>query len=150
MVDRSRKGQRIYYMVCTVDYMIFGANESTFFCPASKAIAPIILDPAGSFLLFNKMQALSSNRTTVPSGRVTPFLVLTTRALRTSPLRTFVAAAAPTAVPVAIGLAFWTTTVISSPIPANRPARITLTHYGQQDLRLGNYIPLRLMRLSCQ
>jgi hypothetical protein len=71
----------------------------------------------GSPALLIKTQALSSNLTTLPSGRCHFFAVRTTTACRTSPRRTLFAALTETE--VASGpkfRCFWTTTTMRSPV----------------------------------
>ena len=80
----------------------------------SALTGPFIRVPNISRLLFNNTAALSSNRTTRPSGRGTAFFVLTTTARRTSPRLTLTAVADARA-DAGIGLARFTTQTISSP-----------------------------------
>ena len=80
----------------------------------SALTGPFIRVPNISRLLFNNTAALSSNRTSRPSGRGTAFFVLTTTARRTSPRLTLTAVADARA-DAGIGLARFTTQTISSP-----------------------------------
>ena len=81
--------------------------------------SPFNLVPIGSPPLLIKTHALSSNFTTLPSGRCHFFLVLTTTACRISPRRTLFAAEVPTLAPGPDSekfLCFWTTTIMRSPM----------------------------------
>jgi hypothetical protein len=72
-------------------YTCIGANDRIFdhcFCLSSAATTPLTLEPMGSPALLMRTQALSSNLTTLPSGRCHFFAVRTTTACRTSPRRT--------------------------------------------------------------
>lgn len=96
----------------------FAARLNTLLHPlplSSAATVPLILVPNGSFLLFNKTQALSSKRTTRPSGRCSSFFVRTTTACRTSPRRILVAVEEEEVLS-GMGRAFLITTTISSPV----------------------------------
>jgi len=60
-----------------------GASDRIFdhcFCLSSAATTPLTLEPMGSPALLTKTQALSSNLTTLPSGRCHFFAVRTTTA----------------------------------------------------------------------
>src|SRR6266702_5661774 len=86
--------------------------------------------PNISRLLFRSTAALSSNRTTRPSGRRTGFLHRTMTARRTSPRRTFKTFETACA-PGEMGRARFTTQTISSPTPPQPLLTLflsTLTH----------------------
>ena len=68
--------------------------------PQEGSDSPFILVPRGSPFFPISAQALSSNRTTIPSFLCTFFFVLTMMACLTSPLLTLFAAAMPPAPPV--------------------------------------------------
>lgn len=76
-----------------------------------------ILLPIGSPPLLINTHALSSNFTTLPSGRWYFFVVRTTTAWRMSPRRTLLAAETETAPPDSGPKlrCFWTTTIMRSP-----------------------------------
>lgn len=101
-------------------YTCIGANDRIFdhcFCLSSAATTPLTLDPMGSPALLMSTQALSSNLTTLPSGRCHFFAVRTTTACRTSPRRTLLAALMETLLPVSGPKfrCFFTTTTMRSP-----------------------------------
>lgn len=112
-----------------------GASDKIFdhcFCLSSAATTPLTLDPMGSPALLISTQALSSNLTTLPSGRCHFFAVRTTTAWRTSPLRTLLAALTDTLLPVSGPKlrCFFTTTTMRSPSYVNpgNHARTGLTY----------------------
>lgn len=102
------------------------------FCLSSAATTPLTLDPMGSPALLISTQALSSNLTTLPSGRCHFFAVRTTTAWRTSPLRTLLAALTDTLLPVSGPKlrCFLTTTTMRSPgyVNPSNHARTGLTY----------------------
>lgn len=81
--------------------------------------SPFMRDPIGSPLLFIRTQALSSNLTTVPSGRWYFLVVRTTTAWRISPRRTLFAAVTEELLPAFVSgpklRCFCTTTIMRSP-----------------------------------
>lgn len=102
----------------SIHHTTFAARLSTLLHPlplSSAATVPLILVPNGSFLLFNNTHALSSKRTTRPSGRCSSFFVRTTTACRTSPRRILVAVLEEEVLR-GMGRAFLITTTISSPV----------------------------------
>lgn len=97
--------------------LTLGARLTIFphpFSLRSPLTMPPIRVPSISLLLLSRTAALSSNRTNVPSGRLTDLRVRTMTALRTSPRRTLTALT-DACVAADTGLAFCTTTTISSP-----------------------------------
>jgi hypothetical protein len=79
----------------TKSYRCIGANDRIFdhfIFLSSDPTIPFNLVPIGSPALLIKTQALSSNLTTLPSGRCSFFTVRTTTACLMSPLRTLFAA----------------------------------------------------------
>lgn len=101
-------------------YTCIGASDKILdhcFCLNSAATTPLTLDPMGSPALLMSTHALSSNFTTLPSGRCHFFAVRTTTAWRTSPRRTLFAALMDTLLPVSGPKfrCFFTTTTMRSP-----------------------------------
>jgi hypothetical protein len=110
-----------------------GASDSILdhsLCFSSAATTPLTLDPIGSPALLIRTQALSSNLTTLPSGRCHFFAVRTTTACRTSPRRTLFAALMDTLLPVSGPKfrCFLTTTTMRSPARVNCPFQ---PHFGR-------------------
>lgn len=89
---------------------------------SSFPTTPFIRDPIGSPPLLISTQALSSKRTTLPSGRWYFFFVRTTTACRMSPRRTLFAADTETAPPDSGPKlrCFCTTTMMRSPVAWGR------------------------------
>jgi hypothetical protein len=117
-----------------------GASDSIFdhcFCLSSAATTPLTLDPMGSPALFISTQALSSNLTTLPSGRCHFFAVRTTTACRTSPRRTLFAALIETLLPVSGPkfLCFLTTTTMRSPA-SYQPSSPHISPHGPKTYQL--------------
>ena len=103
-------------------YKCIGANDKIldhFLSRNSDATIPFNLEPMGSPALFINTHALSSNLTTLPSGRWYFFAVRTTTACRISPRRTLCAALIETLPPGPDSgpklRCFWTTTTMRSP-----------------------------------
>ena len=114
------------HMNTQVDY-------STWYWQRLKENSPFNRVPIGSPPLLINTHALSSNRTTLPSGRWYFFFVRTTTACRISPLRTLVVTAWAPPPPAARSAeprerCFWTTMTILSPIAAWRFMPRTLAH----------------------
>lgn len=112
-------------------YTCMGASDKILdhcFCLNSAATTPLTLDPMGSPALLTRTQALSSNLTTLPSGRCHFFAVRTTTACRTSPRRTLFAALMDTLLPVSGPKfrCFLTTTTMRSPCHCQPYAPTTL------------------------
>jgi len=130
--QNSSKSQRVM-----LSQICIGASDSILDHCLSRNSEPTILVslvPIGSPALLINTQALSSNRTTIPSFLCSFFAVRTTIACRMSPLRTLFAAAADTA-PAPPGPApspkfrcFCTTTMMRSPILACLFMRRFATH----------------------
>lgn len=106
----------------TVSYKCIGAKLRIllhFLLPSSLPTTPFNLLPIGSPPLLIRTHALSSNLTTLPSGRWYFFAVRTTTACLMSPLRTLFAAETETEPPGPDSgpkfRCFWTTTIMRSP-----------------------------------
>jgi len=118
-------------------HICIGASDRILDHCLSRNSEPTILVnlvPIGSPALLISTQALSSNRTTIPSFLCNFFAVRTTIACRMSPLRTLFAAAAliapapPGPAPSPKLRCFWTTTMMRSPILACLFMRRLATH----------------------
>jgi hypothetical protein len=115
------------------DVLTLGAKLTIFpqpFIRRSALTTPPRRVPNISRLLFRSTAALSSNRTTRPSGRRTAFRHRTMTARRTSPRRTFKTLETACA-PAEMGRARFTTHTISSPTPPQPLLTLflsTLTH----------------------
>ena len=129
---RRKDGERFVRSELTL-----GAKLTILFHPfnlRSALTIPPIRVPSISRLLFSRTAALSSKRTTVPSGRRTSFRVRTMTARRTSPRLTLTAFTDAWAA-AEIGLAFCTTTTISSPTEPQPLVTLffkTLTHSARR------------------
>lgn len=106
-----------------IPYRCIGANERIFdHCLSRNSLPTIPFSrlPIGSPALLISTHALSSNFTTLPSGRWYFFTVRTTTACRMSPRRTLFAAAIETEPPGPDSgpkeRCFWTTTMMRSPV----------------------------------
>ena len=98
-----------------------------FFLRSSAPTTPLTRVPMGSPALLMRTQALSSNLTTLPSGRCTCFRVRTTMACRMSPRFTLFAAEAEPIPASEAPRCFWTIATMRSPTEEKR--QVVLAHH---------------------